>query len=311
MSAAPLFAEVAGGPADGRAVWLKAADGVRIRAAIWNSKAPKGTVFLLPGRTEYVEKYGRAAAELATHGYATLSVDWRGQGMATRALPDKMIGHVGDFAEFQADLDALLAFAKAENLPRPYYMIAHSMGGCIGLRGLLRGLEFQAAAFSAPMWGILIAAWMKPLAGILSSAARLFAFDNRYAPGTNGKTYVIEAPFAGNSLTTDAEMWDYMRQQAIAHPDLSLGGPSYAWVRAALTECHALSLLPSPVIPASCALGLQERIVDTGPIHTRMAVWPAGRLDLYPGSEHEVMMERPQTRNTFLRRAAELFDANR
>ena len=311
MSAAPLFTEVADGPADGRAVWLKAADGVRIRAALWNPKAPKGTIFLLPGRTEYVEKYGRAAGELATHGYATLCVDWRGQGLADRVLPDKMIGHVGDFAEYQFDLDALIAFAKSENLPRPCYMIAHSMGGCIGLRGLMRGLDFKATAFSAPMWGILIAAWMKPIANVLATAARLFSFDNRYAPGTNGKTYVIEAPFTGNSLTTDPEMWDYMRQQALAHPDLSLGGPSYAWVRAALTECHALSLLPSPTTPTTCALGLQERIVDTGPIHARMARWPDGRLDLYSGSEHEVMMERPQTRDTFLSRAAELFDAHR
>ncbi len=311
MIAAPLFAEVADGPADGRAVWLKTADGVRIRVALWNAKAAKGTVFLLPGRTEYAEKYGRAARELAGQGYATLCVDWRGQGMADRVLPDKMIGHVGDFAEYQADLDALITFARSETLPRPYYLIAHSMGGCIGLRGLMRGLEFRAAAFSAPMWGILIAAWMKPIAGILSSAARLFSFDNRYAPGTNGKTYVMEAAFVGNSLTTDPEMWDYMRQQALAHPDLSLGGPSYAWVSAALRECHALSLLPSPATPTSCALGLQERIVDTAPIHARMALWPNGRLDLYPDSEHEVMMERPQTRNTFLRRAAELFDTHR
>ena len=66
-------------------------------------------------------------------------------------------------------MDAMLAFApRAAACPNPAIMIAHSMGGCIGLRSLMRGLPFKAAAFSAPMWGILMAAWMRPLALALS-----------------------------------------------------------------------------------------------------------------------------------------------
>lgn len=311
MTEAPLFADLADGPAGGRAVWLKAADGVRIRVAVWNPKAPKGTVFVLPGRSEYVEKYGRAATDMAHHGYATLTVDWRGQGLADRAFPDRMTGHVGDFAEFQADLDAMFAFARAEGLPEPYYMIAHSMGGCIGLRALMRQAPVKAVAFSAPMWGLLISPWTRPIAVMLSTASRWFSFDDRYAPGTSPKTYVIEAPFTGNTLTTDPEMWAYMREQALAQPDLTLGGPSLGWLKAALTECHALSQQPSPAIPAVCALGTGEKIVDVPPIHARMAAWPDGRLELYPGCEHEIMMERPASRTRFFDAAAALFDANR
>ena len=311
MSDAPLYNDVADGPTDGRAVWLKAGDGVRIRAAVWNASAPKGTVFLLPGRTEYVEKYGRAAGELAGRGYCTLSVDWRGQGMADRALADRMNGHVGDFAEYQDDLDTLIRFAQSDGLPQPFYLLPHSMGGCIALRGLMRGLDFKAVSFSAPMWGILIAAWMRPIATILTTASRWLAFDTRYAPGTSDKAYVIEAPFVGNTLTTDPAMWDYMKQQALAHPDLSLAGPSYGWLKAALVECAALARIPSPPTPAIVALGTQERIIDTAPVYARMARWPGGRLDHYPGAEHEVMMERPETRTTFLHRSTDLFDAHR
>ncbi len=311
MSAAPLFAEVADGPADGRAVWLTAADGVRIRAAVWNAGASRGTVFLLPGRTEYVEKYGRSAGVLAASGFATLTVDWRGQGLASRVLKDTMVGHVGDFAEYQVDMAALLAFARAQGLAEPWYILAHSMGGCIGLRTLMSGLPFHAAAFSAPMWGILMADWMRPVATVLSTVSRWFAFDDHYAPGTNGRTYVTQVPFVGNTLTTDAEMWDYMRQQALAHPELSLGGPSLGWLKAALDECGALAVLPSPGYPVVCALGSQERIVDVRPVHDRMSRWPGGRLDLYPGSEHEVLMERPATRQAFLNSAVALFEAHR
>lgn len=310
MTEAPFHATLADGP-EAVATWLHAADGVRLRAAYWPQKGAQGSVLLFPGRTEYVEKYGRAARDLGMRGYATIAIDWRGQGLADRALADPMSGHVTDFAEYQQDVAALLAYAKSQGAPEPYYLIAHSMGGCIGLRALMNGLPVQAAAFSAPMWGILMAAWLRPLAGVIAATSSWLNLDGRYAPGTGAKTYVMEAAFVGNSLTTDPEMWDYMRAQVQADPALSLGGPSLGWVRAALSECHALSLMQAPHHAAICALGTAEKIVDLGPIHARMATWANGTLDLYQGSEHEVMMERPATRNRFFDSAAALFASHR
>ncbi len=315
MTEAPYHASLADGP-DGYARWLTASDGVHIRVGVWpcqgsNGEASggaKGTVFLLPGRTEYIEKYGRSAKELAARGYGSVSVDWRGQGLADRPLDTPGTGHVGDFAEYQLDMDAVLAFARAENLAQPWFLLGHSMGGCIGLRTLTRAHPFKAAAFSAPMWGILIAAWMRPVAVALTTASRWFNFYNRLVPGTKDVTYVLESGFAGNSLTTDPEMWEYMRGQAAACPELTLAGPSLGWLQAALAECHALSLLPSPDVAVVTALGLQERIVDTGPIHARMGGWPKGKLSLFPGAEHEVMMEGPATRARFFDEACALFD---
>jgi lysophospholipase len=308
ISEAPFHTAIADGPAGGYARWLQAVDGVQIRVGVWPKDGAKGTVFLLPGRTEYIEKYGRAATDLAARGYATLSVDWRGQGLADRALDDPIVGHVTDFAEYQCDMDAVLAFARAESLPQPWFLMAHSMGGCIGLRSLMRPHPFRAAAFSAPMWGILIAAWMRPMAIAMASASKLLRFDHRYVPGTQETTYVLASPFVGNTLTTDPEMWDYMRQQALACPALALGGPSLGWLQAALAECSALARMASPDLAVLTALGLQERIVDVGPIHARMARWPKGKLSLYPGAEHEVMMERPATRARFFDEASALYD---
>ncbi|EEW25725.1 alpha/beta fold hydrolase [Rhodobacter ferrooxidans] len=311
MKAAPYFAEIAEGPEDGRTFWLTTADEVRLRAGLWHGNGPRGTVILLPGRTEYIEKYGRIARDLAASGYATLTFDCRGQGLADRLLADPMAGHVQDFAEYQRDLDALLTAADAQGLPEPRYLLSHSMGGCIALRGLMRGIKVQAAAFSAPMWGISIAAWMRPFASVFSTMSVWFNQAHRYAPGTGGKTYLAEAEFAGNILTKDSETWDYMKRQALTHPELTLGGPSMGWLHAALMECHALSMMPSPPVAAYCALGTSERVVDTGPVHLRMAAWPRGRLDLIPGSEHEVMMEVPVTRSRFIASAVALFEANR
>ena len=106
-------------------------------------------------------------------------------------------------------------------------------------------------------------------------------------------------------------MWDYMRRHMQAVPDLALGGPSLGWLNAALRECGALARLPAPSVPTVTALGTSERVVDVPPVHLRMAGWAAGRLDLYPGAEHEVMMEQPSHRNRFFDAADALFSAHR
>lgn len=309
-AAAPFFADLAEGPEGGRTVWAETPDRVRIRIGIWGA-GDRGTVLLLPGRTEYIEKYGRTARDLLARGYATIAIDWRGQGLAQRALADRLVGHVDDFDEYQRDFDTLITVAQSEGLPRPYFLLGHSMGGCIGLRALMRGAPVNAAVFSAPMWGISMAAWMRPVAHVVSALARPFGQAHRYAPGTGGQTYVTSVPFQGNVLTTDPDMWDYMCRQVAAQPDLALGGPSLGWLRAALRECGALTALPAPRIPCITALGSAEKVVDVAPIHLRMAAWPGGRLDHYPGAEHEVPMEQPTHRIRFTDEAARLFDAHR
>lgn len=309
MTPAPFHAELADAPAGAVAVWLQPG-AMRIRVAWWKA-GEKGTVVLLPGRTECIEKYGRAAGDLVRRGYSVITIDWRGQGLADRALRDPLSGHVGDFAEYQEDLDALMAEADRAGLPSPRFLLAHSMGGCIGLRAMMRGLPFHAAVFSAPMWGISMSAWLRPVAAMVTAIASPFGFAHRYAPTTGPETYLLQVPFEGNVLTTDREMWAYMRDQVRAVPEFALGGPSLAWLGAALTECADLASRPAPAVPAICALGTQEKVVDVPPVHLRMAGWSSGQLDLYPGTEHEIMMESPAVRTRFFDRAAALFEANR
>ena len=67
----------------------------------------------------------------------------------------------------------------------------------------------------------------------------------------------------------------------------------------------------APKVPTICAIGTLEKVIDLPPVHLRMAGWANGQLDIYPGAEHEIMMEGPSVRNRFFDRAASLFEANR
>src|SRR5205085_2153687 len=80
---------------------LKTPDGVALRFARWSPpEGRKGTLLVLPGRTEFIEKYFEVVAELRARGFAVAMVDWRGQGLSERALKDPHRGHVASFAEY-------------------------------------------------------------------------------------------------------------------------------------------------------------------------------------------------------------------
>ncbi|MDU8927505.1 alpha/beta hydrolase [Alisedimentitalea sp. MJ-SS2] len=308
METAPFFAAIADGPEDGAAWWLTAEDGVQIRVGLWNRDATKGTVLLFPGRTEYVEKYGRTAHALAARGFATLSIDWRGQGIADRLVEDPATGHVHWFSDYQKDVKAVLDAARDLELPEPFYLLAHSMGGCIGLRALNEGLPVRAAAFSAPMWGISLAPATRPAAWAIAWGGKLMGLGHAYAPGTGAQNYVVTAPFEDNMLTTDPEMWEYMKRQVETHPELLLGGPSLRWLHEALSECRELDRMASPPHPTITFLGTNERIVDATRIHSRMTRWPNGQLEMIDPGEHEVLMDTQATQDRIFDTMVAFFD---
>ncbi|KEP69094.1 hydrolase [Thioclava dalianensis] len=312
METAPLFDVIARGPEGGAAYWLKTEDGYRIRMGHWPAPSDaRGTVFLLCGRTEYIEKYGPAAVEFAARGYGMLAIDWRGQGLADRVLPkDPMKGHVGGILDYQLDLKAVIAAAKELGLPEPFHFVGHSMGGAIGLRHIMTpGHVFASAAFSAPMWGIKAPAPLHPFRILLAQLFGDSFMAESFAPGMTDETYVYRSSFNENRLTRDPAMWSWLISQAAAEPALTIGGATIHWVAESLLECEALSALPSPDLPCYCALGGEEKIVHTPAVHDRMARWPNAAFDVMPGSEHEIMMEVPATRTKFYDRCAEMFDA--
>jgi lysophospholipase len=299
IAPAPLYSDLADGPPGGHAVWLTTADGLRLRVAVWPGGA-RGTVLIFPGRTESAEKYGRTATDFAQRGYSSLAIDWRGQGLSDRTSRAKTTGHVARFTDYQLDIAAVLAALPDLSLPEPLFLLAHSMGGTIALRSLLEGLPVRAAAFTAPMWGIRLSPSLRPIAWALASGARAARLGLALAPGTDLTCYVAVAPFEGNLLTRDPDMFAWMKAQVTTRPELGLGGPSLHWVHEALLECRRLRARPSPTIPTLTFLGAEEKIVDVQAIHERMRRWPDGTLNLVPQAEHEVLMETPAIRRYVL-----------
>ncbi len=289
---APFFAEVAEAPEGARPFWVRTDDGRRIRTVHWQGDG-RGTAFVFSGRSEYVEKYGRVIRRLRERGLAVVAFDWRGQGLSTRPAHNPMLGHVEDFRDYQRDWHAVLAAAVAQDMPRPYFMFAHSMGGCIGLRTLLEGAEFCGAVMSAPMWHLQMRAATRQVTASLAQFANLVGFGARRFPGTNREPSALALAFEGNVLTGCADHFTWFGRQLGAHPELGLGGPSVQWTYAALEEMARLYIAPVPRLPVLAFLGTEEHVVSANVVRIQIGKMPRGELALIEGARHEMWMERP------------------
>lgn len=299
---------MADGPEGGQAYWVRAEDGVRIRVGGWQA-GKEGTILLFNGRTEYIEKYGPTARAFSDEGLSTISVDWRGQGMADRVASDARLGHVPAFSDYQKDAAAFLAAAKALAYPEPYYLLGHSMGGAIGLRALIGGLPVRAAAFSAPMWGIALPALISPFRNAIVGSACAMGLGLAYAPATGPTPYPLKQAFDGNALTHDPDMYRFLQDHISAERRFGIGGPSITWLAEAFKETAALMTVPAVPVPALSFVGSEESVVDADNIVALTGRWSAGRVSRLEGARHEAMMEVPEIRAAFVAETSAHFRA--
>jgi len=309
MIPADFHNALAEGPEGGQAWWVSTSDGVRIRIGGWHAPHPKGTILMFTGRTEYIEKYGRNAADFVAKGYNVLSLDWRGQGLSDRLIEDVRAGHVETFVDYQRDLAALMAHADDAGFAGPYYLIAHSMGGTIGLRALCEGLDVKAVAFSSPMWGIALPVQFRPFANLIAKTAVAFGHGQKYIVTGSPDSYVATHGFDGNELTNDADMYAYMQRQVHAVPQFALGSPTMKWLRSAFEEIAHIQAIPAPDVPCLTYLGTNEEIVNPSKVRKRASNWPGADLVVIEGGRHEMLMDVPGLRGKITDEICSLFAA--
>jgi len=74
-------------------------DGLRLHYRHWSCRhsAKRGTVLILSGRAEFIDKYQETIKELDARGFDTIGLDWQGQGKSDRVLSDPNKGYVQRF----------------------------------------------------------------------------------------------------------------------------------------------------------------------------------------------------------------------
>jgi lysophospholipase len=285
-------------PPDGATmVVVETDDGAKLRAFVAPSASVgrSGTVCLLEGRAEYLEKYFETARDLAARGYAVAALDWRGQGRSDRLLRNLRKGHVNSFADYLLDLGAFLEKAVLPNCPPPYYALGHSTGGLVLLLALRRGEKrFERVVLSAPLFGLGTIYEPVSIARTAASVADRLGFARAFVPGA-GATPVDWQPFEGNPLTSDPVRFGRNAKVIEADPALSLGGPTIGWVAASL---RAMQAVAAPGVPESIETPVlilaagADRVVSIPMLDRIGRRLKRGRTITIPGALHELFQER-------------------
>jgi lysophospholipase len=283
--------------------WLTEGDGVRLRSARWilPAREARGTVVLVQGRTEFIEKYFEVIRELLARKFSVVTFDWRGQGLSSRQLEDTRKGHVGDFSEFDCDLHVVVERVLHQHGVKPYFGLAHSMGGNVLLRYLHDNPhEFERAVLTAPMLAVKTAPFPLWFARGVAALWTSTGSKGAYIFGGARQDPMVQA-FETNVVTSDKARFERMMGCLAADPALALGAPTFGWLEAAFRSMDLVkteefaAAIETPVLLIGAAY---DKLVDLGADIRLVRRLKRGMYVLLK-AEHEIMMERDDIRTAF------------
>jgi alpha-beta hydrolase superfamily lysophospholipase len=168
-------------------------DGLSLHLRVWPAGTPpRGTVVLVHGLGEHIDRYDHVARRLNSLGLVVVGYDHRGHGRS----PGPRGGMPSD-ESLCADLGRVLR-AATEDFPGPLGLLGHSLGGLIAGRFVAEGLQAKPAA------------WWRPVDTLVMSSPAL-------DPGTNAVQKLllaVVAPMLPNLAVSNGLKVDWISRDA-------------------------------------------------------------------------------------------------
>ena len=284
-------------PENAEAFTFEAPDGATLRGAYFPTAGARGTVVLVTGWSEFIEKYFEAVDHIRDRGFNVAMMDWRGQGLSDRESPLKTKWK----NYFHLVREDLRHFTEAHVKPRfgePVILMTHSMGGMPALMLLAGGYDgFVRAVLCAPMTSL----FAQPTNAVLGAVATLAsAAGMAAAPAKRGEDDSMA--FEGNIFTTDPARHERFRQLQLSEPKAANTAPTFGWVNAAIkasTEIHQPGYFDRLQTPVRIVSASKEQQIN-GKDHETIAA-TSDRIEqvIIPGALHEIMMERDEIQGLY------------
>ena len=282
---------------------IETPDRFSIRYALFRTAVRpfKGTIVLLQGRNEQIEKYFETAADFGRLGFDVATFDWRGQGGSQRFYTRNDAGYVDSFDQYAIDLETFFEQVVLPDCRPPYFIVAHSMGWLVALYSAPSMVNrVRRMVLAAPFLGLPTSPFKQSLSRVATRTMCFLGLGNFYVTG--GSAERMRKPFETNRLTTDAHRYARNISIAIRFPELALGGGSAAWTTAVF---DAFDRVTDPVhmarttIPMLLFMAGDERIVSNAAIVSLAANLRSASLLTIDGSRHEMMQEADVYREQF------------
>lgn len=259
---------------------------------------------MVPGFREPIEKYFETVRDLNTRGFEVYIMEWRGQGGSDRYMPDEPQKPYSEgFDRDIRDLHRFMTDVVKPDATQKTALMAHSMGGHIGLRYLREHPEtFAALLTTAPMLDVETGIFPKPVARRMVQFAKTGRILKKYMPGGSDWEPGKKA-FEGNHLTHDAARWQVQETAMEQKPELRSGDPTYGWLYHAFVSIDILNkedYLKEIKTPVLLGSALEDAVVDVRAQVRAATILPNCTKVDFPGAKHEIWMETDEHRNRWL-----------
>lgn len=272
-----------------RECFVRVRDGAELFCVCYEAPAPRGSVVLLHGLGETVEKYREMCYYFLKSGLTVLIYEQRGHGRSTHEVQAGLI-YVRAFSQYVDDLLDVLA-SGAVKLPSPRYLYAHSMGGAVAALALEReGHGFARAVLSSPMIAMQYKNVPRILGYTASGIMRLLGRGKCRFPGVGEAPPPEKESFLHSGATSEARFEQY---RALKSTDRQLYASSvtnkWMWEALACTRDILRRGAPERIgIPVRIYAASGEMLVLEEPQRRLAARIPQGEFVRVEDAKHEL-----------------------
>lgn len=238
------------------------------------SGATRG-LFLLPGYTDHLERYGDLFAFFSGRGMAVWALDPRGHGRSSG-----LRGRLHRFDDYLDDLHRGLAAAHERSGVADWTLLGHSTGGLVVLSSLIRRPRALAR------WGVIKAVVTSPLLKIRLPVPPL---RRRLGELASGFLPWLSLPAGGEEYANSHDP----EQEARRRTDpLIFKWVNVRWFTEARREMAYVAAHADRVaVPLLCLQAGADRVVAPEASRAWCAACPTGTYREYPDMFHEILLE--------------------
>ncbi|GAB4358276.1 MAG: alpha/beta hydrolase [Oricola sp.] len=279
-------------------------DGFSIRHARFHAQThpAKGTVVILQGRNETIEKYFETVSDLLANGFDVVAFDWRGQGGSERFFSRTDAGYVDSFDQYATDLETVFEEIVLPDCRPPYFFLGHSTGALVALYVAPSYVNrVRRMVLSAPFLGLPVSDFKRSAMRAITRLMGFLGLGNVYVSGGPAKR--LRKPFERNTLTSDPARYARNIEISAENGDLALGGPSATWMAAVFDAIETVSdpvHMARTTIPTLVLMAGEEQVVSNKAIALQTGRLRSASLLTIDGARHEMLQEADAYREQFL-----------
>ncbi len=287
---------------------VKSSDGISLNYYCAVPENPKAAVVVVHGMAEFYGKYWEYLWYLYQADYAVFFMEQRGFGYSEGKAPEHDLVYVDNYDTYVEDqrrfYDEIVKPTKGD---LDAFLIAHSMGGCIGALFLEKYPDvFKGAILSSPMFKMKGANYSPILVELIGIYAAISGKSKKLAPGQ--KHFNPDAKLEVSSARSKAR-FEYQLAMRRADEHYQPTGATFGWAVASMKATRKVIKNAGKIkCPVNVMTAGDDHLIDSEGYELFKQKVPGAIFHHYEKSRHEIFNADEETRKQYFSDVLNILD---